>query len=435
MKEPAIASESSGGSDVHSALQGSSSSLVAPPAAAKRGALSVVIASAIIMGLGMAPLFFGTFPLFLLPVSRAFGWSAAIFPQSIMIAGCVGALTGPVIGRCIDAVGVRKVMLPGLVVWATSLFCMSYIHGSIPLLYVVCVVLGVAAACCGPIALAKVISGWFDRRRGLVLNLVLSAAPAVSTATLLLLTRYLIETRGWQFSYRVLAVVVIVVTLPTCYLFIRETPAEPMVAPSGGMARAGGIRLSAALRSRAFWTVTGGSMLICAAANALFGHFVAWSAERGIDTATASIALTLFSLAGPIGSVLAGALADRASNPRALAFIFMLPLAGEALFFFGGHRLAMPALALVGGGFSAVSGLIPFFTARYFGLAYASTIFGVALGLLTFSLGVGPVLLGVARDSLGAYGPAAPALMGCLIVGTLMIASLPSYPSRVTPRT
>ena len=49
------------------------------------------------MGLGMAPLFFGTFPLFLLPVSREFGWGAAIFPQSIMIAGCVGALMGPVI--------------------------------------------------------------------------------------------------------------------------------------------------------------------------------------------------------------------------------------------------------------------------------------------------------------------------------------------------
>src|SRR5581483_9923645 len=153
---------------------------------------------------------------------------------------------------------------------------------------VISVVLGLAAACCGPIALAKVISGWFDRQRGLVLNLALSAAPAVSTATLLVLTRYLIETRGWQVGYRVLAAIVVVVTLPTCYFFIREAPAEPMVAPSGGMAPAGGTRLSAALRSRAFWSVTGGSMLICAAANALFGHFVAWSTERGIDAGAAS---------------------------------------------------------------------------------------------------------------------------------------------------
>lgn len=433
MKEPVIASESSGGAAAHSALPASSSSLGGSSVAAWRVALGAAIASAICMALGMPPLFFGTFPLFLLPVSREFGWGAAIFPQSIMIAGCVGALMGPVIGRCIDAIGVRKVMLPGLLVWATSLFCMSYIRGSIPLLYVISVVLGLAAACCGPIALAKVISGWFDRQRGLVLNLALSAAPAVSTATLLVLTRYLIETRGWQAGYRVLAAIVVVVTLPTCYFFIREAPAEPMVAPSGGMAPSGGTRLSAALRSRAFWSVIGGSMLICAAANALFGHFVAWSAERGIDTGAASIALTLFSLAGPIGSVLAGALADRASNPRALVFVFMLPLVGEALFFFGGHRLTVPALALVGGGFNAVAGLIPFFTARYFGLAHASTIFGVALGLLTLSLGLGPVLLGVARDTSGAYAPAVPVLMGCLIVGTLMIASLPRYPSRDIP--
>lgn len=398
----------------------------APPARNSGQAFGAAAACAICMGLSLAPLFLGTFPLFLQPVSREFGWGASVYPQSIMIAGLVGALIGPLIGRFIDTLGVRRVLLPGMAVWAAALFSLSFIGGDIVLLYIVCAIMGVAGACCGPIALAKVVSGWFHQGRGLALSLVLGASPAVATALMLLLTQRLIETYGWKTSYHALAAIVVVIGLPVCYVFLREAPV-PAPALARGPVPDGGTPAGPALRSRAFWTVILATMLVAAAANAIVGHFVAWSAEWAISGKTASIALTFFSLAGPLGSLLAGAAADRASHPRTLAFIFAIPLVGAILLFSGGAILAIPALALIGAGFSAASGLVPFFTTRYFGLAQASTIFGVALGLVTLSLGLGPVGLGVARDAMGAYGPAAPVILGCLLLGGVLIATLPSY--------
>ena len=86
--------------------------------------------------------------------------------------------------------------------------------------------------------------------------------------------------------------------------------------------------------------------------------------------------------------------------------------------------------ALLGAGFAAVAGLLPFFTSRYFGLANASTIFGVAVGLTTLSLGVGPVVLGLLRDTWGSYASGIPVVVGALLLAVLLTATLPRYPNR-----
>ena len=86
--------------------------------------------------------------------------------------------------------------------------------------------------------------------------------------------------------------------------------------------------------------------------------------------------------------------------------------------------------ALLGAGFAAVAGLLPFLTSRYFGLANASTIFGVAVGLSTLSLGVGPVVLGLLRDEWGTYASGTPVVVGALFLAVLLAATLPRYPNR-----
>ena len=115
-----------------------------PPARTEmsREGIVVAIACSICMGLSFAPVFMGTFPLFLEPVSRQFHWSAATFPQAMLISGLTGALSGPLVGRLIDTMGVRKVLLPGLLAWAAILAAMSLLNGSIILLYVISALMG-----------------------------------------------------------------------------------------------------------------------------------------------------------------------------------------------------------------------------------------------------------------------------------------------------
>jgi MFS family permease len=396
-----------------------------------REAIVVAIACSICMGLSFAPVFMGTFPLFLEPVSSELRWSAAIFPQAMLISGLTGALSGPAVGRLVDTMGVRAVLLPGLIAWSATLVGMAFLNGSIVTLYLVSALMGPLAATCGPVVLAKVISGWFDRSRGIALSAVLGGSVAIFTAALLVLARVLIADVGWRGTYLTFAGIIVLIALPVSFLFLREAVnAEPpnmmgMPGPVGA-----DVKPMAAFGSRAFWTVLGASMLVCASASGVASHFIPWGAELGISGSTATFALTLYSLSGPISSLIAGAIADRLPRPGLLVVVFAVPLAGFLAMLTSQEWANVLGFALLGAGFAAVAGLLPFLTSRYFGLANASTIFGVAVGLTTLSLGLGPVVLGLLRDAWGAYASGIPVVAGALLLAVLLAATLPRYPNR-----
>lgn len=396
-----------------------------------RAAILAAMACAICMGLSFAPVFMGTFPLFLEPVSHEFHWSAAIFPQAMLISGLTGALSGPAVGRIIDTMGVRRVLFPGLIAWSGTLVGMAFLNGSVVMLYLVSALMGPLAASCGPVALAKVISGWFDRSRGIALSAVLGGSVAIFTAVLLILARMLIADLGWRGTYLAFAGMIVLIALPVSFFFLREaahgTPPSMMDMP-GPVGK--DVEPMAAFGSRAFWTVIAASTLVCASTSGVASHFIPWVAELGISGETATFALTLYSLVGPFSALIAGATADRLPQPGLLAIVFAVPLLGFLAMLTSQQWAIVLGFTLMGAGFAAVAGLLPFFTSRYFGLANASTIFGVAVGLTTLSLGVGPVVLGLLRDKWGAYASGTPIVIGALLLAVLLAATLPRYPKR-----
>src|SRR5262245_44454241 len=77
----------------------------------------VVLVSGVGLALHFGPLLVRTFGVFLKPLSEEFGWSRA----QISLAFSLGtlALTGavPLIGRLVDRLGVRKVILPAVLLF------------------------------------------------------------------------------------------------------------------------------------------------------------------------------------------------------------------------------------------------------------------------------------------------------------------------------
>lgn len=414
----------------------SESTLVSPAAAPtgiQRNAIYAALACAICMSMGPAVMLVGTFPLFLQPVSRDFGWGAALFPQMLLVSGTVGAVTGPFAGRLIDRRGVRPVLLCALVAWALSLAAMAFIEGSSVRLYAVSACAGLTSACCGPVALAKVVSGWFDSTRGLVMGLVLSAAPAAGTAIALVVMGLLIPLAGWRQAYILSGVTVLVIALPMALLFLREAPVVEQAAKPGERAGLPGMRLGEAIRTRAFWTLMLTAGICCGTGTGLSGHLMAWSTERGVGTGITTAALSGFSLIGPIGSLAAGMVADRFKGPRVLVIFFATSFLGALAMFVGGAPMLIPGTVLLGLGFAAGAGLTPYLVTRYFGLAYASEILGLSLGLLMLQIGLGPVLVGVAHDALGSYTAVIPIVLALTAGAAVLGATLPRYNPLFTP--
>jgi uncharacterized membrane protein YhaH (DUF805 family) len=235
---------------------------------------------------------------------------------------------------------------------------------------------------------------------------------------------------GWRNSYLALAALILLIGWPIAYLFVREAPnsSAPAMDMPGPVGAAADVAPMAAFTSRAFWTVMLASCLVCASCGALAKHFLPWSGERNISAVSATFALSLFSLAGPFGALVAGAAADRL-RPGMLALVFAVPLVGFGIMQTSHEWAVVAGLTLMGAGFAAVAGLLPFFTSRYFGLKNSSTIFGVSIGLITVSLGVGPVVFGVLRDNWGSYMSASPVVLAVLCVAVVLAATLPRYPA------
>jgi MFS family permease len=396
-------------------------------------AVLAATACALCMSLGLAALFIGTFPVFLEPLSRQFGWGLSVFPRALLVAAATSALVGPFAGRLIDRYGVRPLMLGGMAVWGACLLAISFARRDFLILYAIPALMGVSSACAGPISFVKVVSGWFNAHRGLVLGLVISAAPAAATAVAVLSARELIAVFGWRTAYRILGAVVLLIGWPVALLFMREAPVTSAEnPPRPDMAAAErmlppGLTTAAAVRTRDFWLLIGVTCLICGAINGIVSHFVAWSDERGLSTLTATEALSLFSLIGPVGPILAGMAVDRVRTQRVLFIFYALPLLGLSLLVLLGAAMQVPGMALLGFGFSAASGLLPYLVSRYFGLRSASEIFGLALGVVTLSMGMGPVLLGLGREHAGSYRAPVSLTFVALALALVLAAALRRY--------
>jgi cyanate permease len=248
---------------------------------------------------------------------------------------------------------------------------------------------------------------------------------------MLIMSSTLITTHGWRFAYQVLAVLVVVITLPLAALFMREAPSA--VPEHRGMGVASDeSTVKQALLSLNFWMIVLVTTLVCTVANAVTAHFVAWSAERGITQTAATFALSAYSLASPIGTIASGAVADRAQGPRPLALFYGLPFVGLGLLLIVGQTALIPAMMLMGAGFGAASGLLPFLVTRYFGVRHAAQLIGIGIGLFVLLLGIGPVVFGLVHDRYHSFAPATPVLLILLALAVVACLSLRRY-NRIAP--
>lgn len=383
------------------------------------------IGCGICIGLGIIPLFIGTFPVFLKPVSDEFGWSLSLYPQASLLVGLAGAVVGPFVGRLIDRYGVRRTLPFGLVLWRAGFFSLSLIGGQPAAMYLVALLMALGATIAEPISYAQVISGWFDKNRGLALGLVLSEVPAIATAVAVPVSEGLVEADGWRAAYRILAVVAAMVTIPVAILLIREAPARRGASPA--LSRDEGLTGSQALRSRAFLMVIGSNCLVIAGLMAVTNHIVAWTTGHGVSPDTATFALRLYSLVGPVGPLVGGFVIDRVPSPKIVAAFLLLSPIGMALLFLGGTPGLLTGMALLGLTYSSITGLVPLLVTRYGGMKASSETLAGALAAVTISMGIGPVLPGLGHDLAGGYALPMAIVAGLITVGFIGSLFLPAY--------
>ena len=177
----------------------------------------VVFATVCALVVGAGPINVFTFGVFLKPITESLGVGRGVFSSALTLHGVIAAFALPVIGWLVDRWGARRILLPGIFVYALATASYALIQASpLVLTFLIFAATGFFGGVGSPIPYAAVIAEWFDRQRGLALGVGM-AGVGLGVALMPQLAAVLISTVGWRFAYVGLALAIVLVAYPRSY--------------------------------------------------------------------------------------------------------------------------------------------------------------------------------------------------------------------------
>jgi MFS family permease len=391
----------------------------------------VVAASVLGLIVGSGAINVFAFGVFLKPVTADLGIGRSAFGAGLVLNSLLTAVGCVPLGWALDRYGTRRVMIPGILLFALAAASYSMLTDSPVVIFLLFGLAGLFGCFQTPVPYATVLSKWFDKDRGLALGIAM-AGVGLGVALVPQISARLIDAFGWRMAYVGLGVIILVLAWLPVTIFVRE-PAE--AAPADRPASDGlpGMTAREAFGgSWRFWALTVAFLLAVAAINGTLTQIVALLTDRGVAVQVAVQALSASGIAIIIGRMLCGWCLDRFHGSLVAICFFIVPIGGIALLASGATGV-VPLLGAVlcGMGIGAEVDLMAFFCSRYFGLKAYGKIYGMMFAFFAVSTGIGPYLSGLSYDLYHSYTPIFLIFEGMLLVTCLLF--LPLGPYRYPP--
>ena len=372
----------------------------------------VVLSAAVGLFMCYGPVVTFTFGVFLNHLTETFQWSRGEISAAYSLAMLSYGAGQPFIGRLVDRLGARKILLPALLLFGLCFGSLSALTPNLWHLYAVYAVIGIVGGGTTSMLYFSVLSRWFKRRRGLAFGLALSG-NGLSAFFMPSLANSLIATFGWRQAYVLIGLMVISVTIPIVAVLLKETPQEMGFLPDGeisetpviesGKKADEGIPASEARRSITFWLVAPAFLLLATSVVGVMTHLVPMLMDRGVSSLDAALTASVLGGATLVGRLTVGYLLDRFFAPYLGACLFAIAGLGIFLLWSG----AVGSLAFVGaflvGIASSSDSLIPYLVTQYFGVRSFAEIYGYVVAVYVVGWMCGPLLMGLGFDYLGSY--------------------------------
>jgi MFS family permease len=380
----------------------------------------IAAVSALSLSMSIGTLAVYSFSLFVKPLSLEFGWSRGEISFAMTLTNLAVTFISPFLGHLADRYGSRAVLVPAHLSLGLALASFYFLSAPLWHFYALYFCVGLLGAGTSPLAHARLISKWFDRRRGLALGLTM-AGVGVGSFFIPTVAQSLLSNHGWRFTYLAMGILAALIPSTLITLVFRE---NTVIKLSSGSPQPAGSTRKEALRTRAFWQMVAVFSTAAMCSYAAVAHLVPILTDRGMPVQQAAFALSLFGISAMLGRILTGILMDRFFAPYVLAAMFAGVAAGLALLIAGA---GYPAAILVGLGLGAEIDVMPYLVSRYFGLKSLGEIYGLIFASFTLGIATGPYLMGLGFDAAHSYIVPLTALvcvMGLVILGAL---TLPRY--------
>jgi sugar phosphate permease len=359
---------------------------------------------------------------FILPLQKEFGWSAAEISSALSIRFILFGLMAPFAAALLNRYGLRNMSLLSLLIVACALIASLFMTQVWHLMLLWGVVIGLGTGMTALVLGATISARWFVARRGLVVG-ILTASVATGQLVFLPLLATLTDHYGWRNALALICVMLAVAAFAVA-MIMRDRPSDlglrpygdegtqPIAAPPPNnapiMAAALGT-LRDASKSQVFWILFGTFFICGASTNGLIQvHLIPMCFDYGIPQVQAASLLAAMGIFDFVGTIVSGWLSDRYDNRRLLFWYY--GLRGLSLLFLPFTDFSFYGLSVfaVFYGLDWIATVPPTarLTAQRFGPERANLVFGWIFAGHQLGAGVAAFGAGLTRTIYASYLPA-----------------------------
>ena len=393
-----------------------------------------IMAVALLVSLVMGMLY--AFSIFIIPLEASFGWArhqTALTFSLVLVFFSLGMLTG---GNFMAKLGPGKTASLGGILAAGGFFLASFTT-NVSMLYFGYGVMGGYGIGLTNLVPTSTLIRWFPDKRGLATGLV---TMALALGTFFLGTKLagsLVGVYGWALTFRVIAVVFLVV-VSGGGLLLKFPPVGYAPAgwtPPAGQAEMWGYNRSNVLKTGICWLICLWLLCIQMGGLMVIGHVVPFASDHGVSLPDAAMAMGVYAIANGLGRLFFGWFNDKFGLKPAMIVdsAFMAAGLGGMVYLVGafGYPGLLLAVILVGAGYAGTVPLAALLTNSFFGPKFFPKNYGFFTlpGAMVGGL-LGPMIGGYIKTATGSYATAIMTAACLALLGIIVAAILKAPPRR-----
>lgn len=395
------------------------------------------------MGLSYAMFTVFVFGTFVKPLEAEFGWTRGDLSFALTMTNIAVVIASPLLGFVIDKIGVRRALIPSVILMGLTVASMTLLSGNIWHYYVLYFLIPFLGAGTLPQSYSRVIIAWFARYRGIALGITLSGF-GVGAALVPSFVQIMIDGYGWRMAYTGFAIAIFGLALPMTMFLLKENPEDMGLNPDGdtdeqiandpGAKPAAksnaGLSASEAAKTKSYWLILISFLLVGVGITSILAHLVPMLIDRGVEPKVAALCMTSLGIGLIFGRIFSGFLMDHFFAPYVAAF-FLLGLIVGIVILATGTSSGLVFIAAVSVGLATGSEIseVAYICSRYFGPRAFGQIYGIMFAAFQLGSAFGAPLMGIYYDIVGNYIGALWFIAGIVLAGTVLIVMLDPYPN------
>lgn len=384
-----------------------------------------------LLGFGLLLTFFSSFgqtfliSLYIPELERVFDLSNTALSSMYATATMASAFSLPWIGRWVDTVPLRRFSYGVLLGLVLSCLLFSVVWHPLVILPAF---FGLRLFGQGLMSHTSIstMARAFEADRGKAIGIA-TTGHSLGEAILPLVVSLLIASLGWRLTFRLEALLIIVVVFPAVYLLLKKQEAGllfPRVEQQTDQKTARNPLLL--FKERSFWIIAPAVFILGFMNTAIFFFQIKFGASRSWSPEWMAASLAVFALAGATSMVVAGPLVDRWSARRLFPYMLFPYLGGLLVLAFGQHPIAYPlALVLLAFSNGAGSTIKNALFAETFGTEVIGSVRSMFTTVMVFSTALGPISFGLLLDQGWRFGQVF--LLAALVLALIIIWSWLGY--------